>query len=554
MNLLTSLFSLLFCISDVFAFQVRSYAFSFITQQGRATISRTVCHAKLNKLASSFNLDEILAVENKYDPKDDVISKRKRGSKKEMKRMKLKEALMEQKGSHTHEVENEDVNSGETAEHEALLHSLQYTFHNVDPIEEGKRVDGILVQLLNSNTESDVQISRSQCGSLISSECVFAANQDKMHDVLKKFGEDTIISYNDIQKVAGVTIDKKSYPLEHSTILIYPTRHSVLSSPSLLSNVAPTKIVPQKLPLDILYEDESMIVLNKAAGMVVHPAAGNWDGTVVNALSHYLMNESPFGAGEFYGEDTLGDVSMNDQDDFDDMDDDFATNDGEINQNDAVTNSISTLRPGIVHRLDKGTTGVLVVAKTRSALASLSEAFAQRRVKKQYLAVAIGNPGDDVKINKPIGRHPQHRQKMRVAPDPSASTRQRLTGPKLTTSKQGRPALSYVRTLCHDGKLSIAQVQIATGRTHQIRVHLQDHGTPIYGDDVYGLNDWNKALSAKRGIMRPLLHAQRLEIDHPVTGERMVFEADVADDMMGVMKTIMPHGRDLGDLLRIEGS
>ena len=551
MNLHTTVFSLLFCIRDVFAFQApsKNNAFSFMTRQGQISISRTVCHAKLNKLASSFDLDEILAVENKFNPKGEETSKRKRRSNKEMKRMKLKQVLNEQKGSQTHEVQDEYVDSDESAEHEAVLKSLQYTFRVVEPMEEGKRVDGVLVQLLNTNTDSDVQISRSQCGSLIGSECVFIVPQEKAQHAVREFGEDTTISYSDIQKGGGDTIDKKSHPLEQSTLLIYPTRQSVLSSASLLSNVAPTEIIPQKLPLDILYEDESMIVLNKAAGMVVHPAAGNWDGTVVNALSYYLINESPFGAGEFFGEESLGDVSMNDQEDFDDMDDDFSSNDGEINQNDAVTNSISTLRPGIVHRLDKGTTGVLVVAKTRSALASLSEAFAQRRVKKQYLAVAIGNPGDDVKINKAIGRHPQHRQKMRVVPDPSASTRQRLTGPKLSASKQGRSALSYVRTLCHDGKLSIVQVQIATGRTHQIRVHLQDHGTPIYGDDVYGLNDWNKALSAKRGIVRPLLHAQRLEIDHPVTGDRMVFEADVADDMMGVIKAIMPHGRDLSDLL-----
>ena len=551
MNLHTTVFSLLFCIRDVFAFQApsKNNAFSFVTQQGQISISRTACRAKLNKLASSFDLDEILAVEKTFDPKDEETSKRKRRSNKEMKRMKLKQVLNEQKGSQTHEVQDEYVDSDESAEHEAVLKSLQYTFRVVEPMEEGKRVDGVLVQLLNTNTDSDVQISRSQCGSLIGSECVFIVPQEKAQHAVREFGEDTTISYSDIQKGGGDTIDKKSHPLEQSTLLIYPTRQSVLSSASLLSNVAPTEIIPQKLPLDILYEDESMIVLNKAAGMVVHPAAGNWDGTVVNALSYYLINESPFGAGEFFGEESLGDVSMNDQEDFDDMDDDFSTNDGEINQNDAVTNSISTLRPGIVHRLDKGTTGVLVVAKTRSALASLSEAFAQRRVKKQYLAVAIGNPGDDVKINKAIGRHPQHRQKMRVVPDPSASTRQRLTGPKLSASKQGRSALSYVRTLCHDGKLSIVQVQIATGRTHQIRVHLQDHGTPIYGDDVYGLNDWNKALSAKRGIVRPLLHAQRLEIDHPVTGDRMVFEADVADDMMGVIKAIMPHGRDLSDLL-----
>ena len=274
-----------------------------------------------------------------------------------------------------------------------------------------------------------------------------------------------------------------------------------------------------------------------------HPAAGNWDGTVVNALAYYLMYDSPFGAGEFFTNDKQVDLNEHDDD---------STNHNEeapdANQNDSVTNSISSLRPGIVHRLDKGTTGVLVVAKTTSALATLSEAFKERKVKKQYLAVTIGNPGDDQWINKPIGRHPLHRQRMRVVPDPSSSIssrgQTRLTGPKSTASlsKQGRSALSHIHTIHHDGKLSVVQVRIATGRTHQIRVHLQDHGTPIYGDDVYGPTDWNKALSSRRSITRPLLHAQMLEIEHPVTGEMMSFEADVADDMMGVIQAIWPAG------------
>ena len=257
----------------------------------------------------------------------------------------------------------------------------------------------------------------------------------------------------------------------------------------------------------------------------------------MNALAYYLMNESPFGAGEFFA---------------DDEKEEGISDDADANQNfDAVTNSISTLRPGIVHRLDKGTTGVIVVAKTSSALSTLSEAFAKRKVKKEYLAVAIGNPGEDQWINKPIGRHPQHRQRMRVVPDPNSSMssrgQPRLTGVKSASvvAKQGRQALSHIHTIHYDGKLSVVQVRIATGRTHQIRVHLQDHGTPVYGDDVYGLSDWNKALSSRRGVVRPLLHAQRLEIDHPVTGENLVFEAQVADDMMGVIKAIWPAGEEL---------
>eukprot|EP00956_Cyclotella_meneghiniana_P037029 scaffold133924_cov72-Cyclotella_meneghiniana.AAC.1 len=474
-----------------------------------------------------------------------IPSKRKRTTSKDIKRKKLKEVLDKQKGIVDQKTQYEDDNSEQFLAQQALLQSLEYELHEVSPSEEGMRVDGLLVQLLNENTGNDVGLSRSQCGSLLGSRCVFAMTQESAAEILKEYDDTTNLSYSQILEKAAEVIDKKSYLLEQSSFLIYPSRQSVTSSAALLSNVAPTEIIPQKLPLDILYEDECMIVLNKEAGMVVHPAAGNWDGTVVNALSYYLMNESPFGSGEFFGDDNddRQDISMNELDELDD--------DGDMNQNDAVTNSISTLRPGIVHRLDKGTTGVLVVAKTRSALASLSEAFAQRRVKKQYLAVAIGNPGDDVRINKPIGRHPQHRQKMRVVPDPSSSSQQRLTGPKAPASKQGRVALSHVRTICHDGKLSLVQVQIATGRTHQIRVHLQDHGTPIYGDDVYGLNDWNKALSARRGITRPLLHAQRLEIEHPITGENMVFEADIADDMMDVIKAIVPHGKDLNTVLRV---
>jgi len=197
------------------------------------------------------------------------------------------------------------------------------------------------------------------------------------------------------------------------------------------------------------------------------------------------MNESPFGPGEFFTDDEETVESNNKE---------SATKDeADINQNDAVTNSISTLRPGIVHRLDKGTTGVIVVAKTSSALATLSEAFANRQVKKEYLAVTIGNPGEDQWINKPIGRHPTHRQRMRVVPDPSSSVsssgQARLTGPKSTAllAKQGRQALSHIHTIHHDGKLSVVQVRIATGRTHQ---ESHKRSSCEFMCSIYSLGDW----------------------------------------------------------------
>lgn len=352
---------------------------------------------------------------------------------------------------------------------------------------DGKRIDAVLAQL-------DSTLSRSTCGTLVADGNVQLVEADGALKVLSRKSH----------KVSAKDTLRVTMPKEEK----------------------PTEIVAQDLPLNILYEDEHMIVLNKAAGMVVHPAAGNWDGTVVNALAHYLL-QSPYGAGEFVGTETDMKMAV--------LAEDPAGADGEV----------ISFRPGIVHRLDKGTTGILVVAKTTQSLGALSEAFASRTVKKTYLAITVGNPGKRVAIDKPIGRHPMHRQRMRVVPDPhrrdssGVAPKDRLTAPK-----QGRRALSYVDTLAFDGKLSIAQVRIETGRTHQIRVHLQDRHTPIYGDDVYGIEAWNKRLLKTHGIERPLLHAYKLELNHPITGEKMVFTAPMADDMKGIASAIWPTGAE----------
>ena len=247
----------------------------------------------------------------------------------------------------------------------------------------------------------------------------------------------------------------------------------------------------------------------------------------MNALAYYLANESPYGSGEFVNND----------------------NDEEKQAKDETDGEIVYFRPGIVHRLDKGTTGIITVAKTKAALAKLSEAFAERRVKKTYVAITVGNPGKQVKIDKPIGRHPVHRQRMRVVPDPGTKNSRghsRLTNMNGLPSPSiaGRRALSYVDTKAFDGRLSVVEVKIETGRTHQIRVHLKDRRTPIYGDDIYGLSDWNKLLNKKHKIARPLLHAHRLEMDHPFTGEKMVFNAPMADDMSMIAKNVWPQGMD----------
>lgn len=519
-----------------------------------ATI-RTVCNnAKLNKISSNYDLDAILSSEKEVIAatvdEDAAVEKMSRGrkpkndQKKKMMRQELKQKKLKS-GINKEFDESYTDNDGEI-DYVSMFQHVIFSVYEVPPYLSGSRIDSVLVDLLNRESDTGtnpVSISRSQCGTLISAECVFVVQPDDVDvfmNARKKIadGTTTTVSHELITNQQCTPIQRKSHVLEPSSIIIYPSRDYLLSASSsstLLSNfVPPTEIIAQNIPLNILFEDEYMIVINKQAGMVVHPAAGNWDGTVVNALAYYLMNESPFGSGEFFTDDP--------KEDMDSIVDSFciSNNEADVNQNDAVTNSISTLRPGIVHRLDKGTTGVLVVAKTSSALATLSEAFANRKVKKQYLAIVVGKPGEDQWIDKPIGRHPMYRQRMRVVPNPSRGQQTRLMNTSTSVAKTGRPALSHIHTIHHDGKLSIVQVRIATGRTHQIRVHLQDHGTPIYGDDVYGMADWNKALSIRRGITRPLLHAQRLEIDHPVTGESLVFEAPVANDMFKVMNGILP--------------
>lgn len=572
--------AILFVMRNV-AYSTSASAFSCPSLATLPVHSPTICYAKLNKLASGFDMDEILSNEKEFDNSSDgesssITSSTSRGRRlnpNKDKKRKAKEQLKQERQQLKHRQKNQkhsdptanDIidlkdgfdDSADVDGHsdvEKLLQTIDFLAYEVPSSLNGKRIDAALVELLNEdNGSSDgqslnhISISRSQCETLLSNKCIFvvppekataflSARQSHRREVVDIEEENLAVPLNLIEQ-HGSSIERKAHALESSSIIIYPSRASLLSTSSsstLLSNfIPPTEIILQNIPLDILFEDEHMIVINKRAGMVVHPAAGNWDGTVVNALAYYLTNESTHGAGDFFTENGK----------------EVAESDNSGNAFDAVTNSISTLRPGIVHRLDKGTTGVLVVAKTSSALQTLSEAFADRKVKKQYLAIAIGNPGDDQRIDKPIGRHPLHRQRMRVVPDASSSMpkgQTRLTGAKSTLlPKQGRQALSHIHTIAHNGKMSVVHVRIATGRTHQIRVHLQDHGTPIYGDDVYGLSDYNKALSQQRGISRPLLHAQRLEINHPVTGENMVFEAEVPDDMMGVVKSIWPAGEKI---------
>ena len=231
-----------------------------------------------------------------------------------------------------------------------------------------------------------------------------------------------------------------------------------------------TNIRAENIPLEIVYEDKDIIVVNKPKGMVVHPANGNPDGTLVNAIMN-ICKDSLSGIG------------------------------GEI-------------RPGIVHRLDKDTSGLLIVAKNDLAHINMSKQIKDREVKKIYIALVKGNINEDeATINMPIGRSTKDRKKMAVR-------------------KDGKEAITHFKVLKRYGDYTLLKVKIDTGRTHQIRVHLAEIGYPVVGDMVYskGKNEF--------GVEGQMLHAQSLEFKHPITGQEMHLEADLPQYFKNVLKEL----------------
>jgi len=278
-----------------------------------------------------------------------------------------------------------------------------------------------------------------------------------------------------------------------------------------IENKETSSVEPENIPLDILYEDEHIIAINKPPGMVVHPAPGSPNNTFVNALLYHVGADAAknlidgLSQNIFYDSD-----SDNDNEDID-IDIDLPETP------EAAKATPITLRPGIVHRLDKGTSGVLIAGKHPDAVAKLSALFAQRKISKIYLAICIGHPGDTT-IVEPIGRSTKNRQLMTVYDGPP-----------------GKPAITHVRTLAFDGKMSAALVRIETGRTHQIRVHLKERRTPIVGDEAYGNKDWNKKISRSNQVNRPLLHAYETVFTHPFTNEKIILNAPIPNDITNVM-------------------
>ena len=239
-------------------------------------------------------------------------------------------------------------------------------------------------------------------------------------------------------------------------------------------------VVPEEIPLDIVFEDSDLLVVNKPSGLVVHPAAGNPSGTLVNALLHHCEDLSGIGG---------------------------------------------VARPGIVHRLDKDTTGLMVVAKTDRAHQGLTLAFRWRKVAKTYLAVCFGVPGDaEGVVDAAIDRHPQHRRQMAVVAD-------------------GRPARTLYRVEERWDGAALLHCRLVTGRTHQIRVHMAHIGHALVGDPLYAGRQWRNikdphAAKVCRDFPRQALHAMRLGFAHPVTGEDVTFEAAPPEDIQGLLDVL----------------
>ena len=244
----------------------------------------------------------------------------------------------------------------------------------------------------------------------------------------------------------------------------------------------PSTARPEPLPLSIAYEDDDLLVVNKAAGMTVHPAPGATEGTLVNALLHHCGNLSGING---------------------------------------------ALRPGIVHRLDKETSGLMLVAKRDAAHRTLAARLQAHQIERRYAALVWGVlRGEGGRIEAPIGRHPKNRKKMAVVAD-------------------GRAATTNFKVVEHCPFTTLVECQLETGRTHQIRVHLAHTGHPVFGDPVYGGRDQARGIRPEYRrqanwmlslIKRQALHAKKLRFAHPTTGEMMDFTAPLPEDLQAVLE------------------
>ncbi len=274
----------------------------------------------------------------------------------------------------------------------------------------------------------------------------------------------------------------------------------------------------QKIPVPVIYEDNDIIVVNKPKGMVVHPANGNPDGTLVNALLGMFEESENESNDENLSDGDVADESINNENKIEDG----SNNHSSYNIKDGTLSNIGgNVRPGIVHRLDKDTSGLLIVAKNDVAHIKMSKEIQDRLVKKIYIALVKGNiPENEATIDLPIARSTKDRKKMAV-------------------DEKGKNAVTHFKVLKRYDKYTLLELKIDTGRTHQIRVHLSYIGHPVVGDEVYsnGKNEF--------GVKGQMLHARFLEFKHPITGQEIKLEAPLPEYFENVLNQL--KGRELID-------
>lgn len=295
-----------------------------------------------------------------------------------------------------------------------------------------------------------------------------------------------------------------------------------------LQPLKPLNAEPEDIPLDIVYEDEQLLVINKEPGMVTHPAPGNYSGTLVNAVLNHCSLPQVESAYDFAEADES----------------DEEEGEGAVGAEEArvQANSAGVIRPGIVHRLDKGTSGLLVVAKTEAALQGLATQFKERTVERTYVSITLGKPkASKGRVETNIARDPHDRKRMAAFP-------------YQVDGGAGRHAASNYKVVeeLADGRAAVVAWKLDTGRTHQIRVHAKEIGHPLLGDDTYGGGAAAAADRLSRGsavikerVMgiveefgRPALHAATLGFTHPASGEFVKFSAPVPVDMTAVVEAL----------------
>ncbi|MCQ2975802.1 MAG: RluA family pseudouridine synthase [Bacteroidales bacterium] len=293
------------------------------------------------------------------------------------------------------------------------------------------------------------------------------------------------VSRNKIQEAAKAGYIFANGKVVKQNYRVHPKDIITVNMPGQVSDF---KIEPENIPLDIVYEDDALIVVNKPAGMVVHPAHGNYTGTLVNALAWHLGENNNFGKDD--------------------------------------------IRPGLVHRIDKNTSGLLVIAKTEAAKVNLAKQFFYHTVNRKYQALVWGDFTNDYgTFEGNIGRNPRDRKSMCVFPP---------------DSNIGKPAITHYKVLERFGYVTLVECKLETGRTHQIRVHFKSNNHPLFNDDVYGGDRLLRGTTFTKYrrfvdncfemLPRQALHAKTLEFIHPTTGKTMSFDSELPSDMVNVIE------------------